>query len=142
MVPALAQQPPLGLQPCRRGAGTEGEPGEGAGGCPGFVPELAGMMLGGVVLNRGQRQGQPDNGEAAGTVPSQGAGPSRGGEASPARPPRADAPQRPRVARGPARKAPRRLRRLLRRALIRPPVPSHHPFPWAPEVPKGTAGTT
>lgn len=23
-----------------------------------------------------------------------------------------------------------------------PKVPSHHPFPWAPEVPKGTAGTT
>lgn len=135
--------------------GKEGQPGRwsqrwhsSCGGCraggrgrarvgwkdPGFVPELAppiGMMLGDSSRGRGSSTG----GSRSRTTGRQRArprsmapdpAPRRAGEASPAAPGR-------RAAAAP---------RQLRRALIRPSVPSHHPFPWAPEVPKGTAGTT
>lgn len=129
---------------CRAGEGEPEWGGKILALSPSWPPPI-GMMLGG---SSGWGEVKP---AAAAAVQRGGSGhgpvlwlralsPFPAGPASRARPPRGDARQRPRGARGPARKAPRQ--RLLRRALIRPSVPSHHPFPWAPEVPKGTAGTT
>lgn len=132
MVPALEQQ-------LRR------LPGWGHGGRarvgwedPGFVPELAAshwndaggqLGAGGDVKPRAAAAVQRGSSGQGPVVRLQALPvPRRAGEASPAAPGRR------------AAAAPRQ--RLLRRALIRPSVPSHHPFPWAPEVPKGTAGTT
>lgn len=121
---------------CRAG-GTKGEPewgGKILALSPSWPPPI-GMMLGG---SSGRGGNVKPRAAAAVQRGSSGQGPvvrlqalpvpRRAGEASPAALGRR------------AAAAPRQ--RLLRRALIRPSVPSHHPFPWAPEVPKGTAGTT